>query len=88
MARDVKLTGGSLRVTVVHNHYRSNVPSGENRTVNEVASQLSDAGVAVSRFERFSDDIGQMSFAEKSGVILSRFIPVLPPPCFGTTPSR
>src|SRR5687767_13955181 len=54
-----------MRVVVVHNHYRSNVPSGENRTVREICSQLAEAGVEILAFERFSDDIASMSMHAK-----------------------
>jgi glycosyltransferase involved in cell wall biosynthesis len=46
-----------MRVLVVHNRYRSAMPSGENRVVDEEVALLADAGVAVDTYLRSSDEI-------------------------------
>ena len=46
-----------MQVLVVHNRYRSGVPSGENRIVDQEREALSSRGHTVERFERFSDQI-------------------------------
>lgn len=55
-----------IRVGVVHNFYRTDVPSGENRTVQELVDQLRTAGLEVEEFFRFSDDIDEMSLVGKA----------------------
>ena len=50
-----------MRVMVVHNRYRSDQPSGENRVVDQEARLLASAGVKVSRLERSSDEIASLS---------------------------
>ena len=57
-----------LRVLVVHNRYRSEQPSGEDRVVDQEVALLADAGHQVSRFERRSDDIAAMSLLGKAAV--------------------
>ena len=57
-----------LRVLVVHNRYRSEQPSGENRAVDQETALLADAGHRVSTFDRRSDDIATMSLLEKAAV--------------------
>ena len=57
-----------LRVLVVHNRYRSEQPSGENRVVDQETALLADAGHRVSTFDRRSDDIATMSLLEKAAV--------------------
>lgn len=47
----------ALRVLVVHNHYRSEVPSGENGIVREEANLLRAAGVDVEELYAYSDEI-------------------------------
>ena len=59
-----------LRVMVVHNRYRSEQPSGEDRVVDQESALLQDAGVAVERFLRHSDDIARMSLPAKAAVPL------------------
>lgn len=49
--------GASLRVLLVHNRYRSDTPSGENRVVEEEAEQLRQLGHDVVEFTRDSDDL-------------------------------
>ena len=50
-----------MKVLVVHNRYRSDLPSGENRVVDQEAAALESAGHDVEHFERFSDDIAGWS---------------------------
>ncbi|MGH4008770.1 MAG: glycosyltransferase, partial [Pseudonocardiaceae bacterium] len=58
----------ALRILVVHNRYRSEQPSGENRVVDQESALLAEAGHHVSTFERRSDDIAAMSLLEKATV--------------------
>jgi glycosyltransferase involved in cell wall biosynthesis len=55
-----------LRVLVVHNRYRSALPSGENAVVHREVELLREAGVAVSTWIRSSDEIASMSVLEKA----------------------
>ncbi|MFN2496641.1 MAG: glycosyltransferase [Pseudonocardiaceae bacterium] len=57
-----------MRVLVVHNRYRSEQPSGEDRVVDQEVSLLADAGHQVSTFERRSDDIAAMSLLGKAAI--------------------
>ncbi len=50
-----------MKVLVVHNRYRSEQPSGENRVVDQESAALSAAGHDVRHFERLSDDIATWS---------------------------
>jgi glycosyltransferase involved in cell wall biosynthesis len=50
-----------MKVLMVHNRYRSDSPSGEDRVVDQEAAVLEAAGNDVERFERFSDDIASWS---------------------------
>jgi glycosyltransferase involved in cell wall biosynthesis len=59
-----------LRVMVVHNRYRTEQPSGEDRVVDQETALLRDAGVEVERFLRHSDDIARMSLPAKAAVPL------------------
>jgi glycosyltransferase involved in cell wall biosynthesis len=54
-----------MRVLIVHNRYRSDSPSGENRVVDQEAKLLSSAGHEVVRYERESDEIGRLPLLEK-----------------------
>ena len=54
------------RVLLVHNRYRSTSPGGEDRVVDQEAAALAAAGVAVDRFERFSDDIAGWPAVQKA----------------------
>ena len=57
-----------MRVLVVHNRFRSENPSGEDRVVDQEHAALSRAGHEVTRFERHSDDIAAYSTYEKARV--------------------
>lgn len=59
-----------MRVVVVHNRYRSEYPSGEDRVVDQEMALLAAAGHQVELFERRSDDIPDMSLAGKAAVPL------------------
>ena len=59
-----------LRVLIVHNWYRSEIPSGEDRVVEQEVALLEDHGHAVSLFSRRSDDIATMSLPDKAMVPL------------------
>ncbi len=59
----------ALRVLVVHNRYRSEQPSGEDRVVDQETALLSAAGCQVEMFSRHSDDIVAMSALRKARVI-------------------
>lgn len=61
---------GPVRILLVHNRYRSAAPSGENRVVDQEAEALTTRGHQVVRFERESDDIGQLSLARKASLPL------------------
>ncbi len=62
------MTGRRLRVLVVHNRYRSEQPSGEDRVVDQERALLADAGHRVSTFERRSDDITTMPLRGKAAI--------------------
>lgn len=49
-----------MRVLVVHNRYRSELPSGENRVVEQEVDGLRAAGVDVSSYIRSSDELARM----------------------------
>jgi glycosyltransferase involved in cell wall biosynthesis len=49
-----------MRVLVVHNRYRSEMPSGENRVVDDEVEMLREAGVEVETFFRDSDDLDEL----------------------------
>lgn len=55
---------------VVHNRYRSDVPSGENRVVDTEIEMLADAGVEVVPYLRSSDEIAQMPAVQRLAVPL------------------
>jgi glycosyltransferase involved in cell wall biosynthesis len=57
-------------VLFVHNRYRSEQPSGENRVVDQETALLAEAGHEVGVFERRSDDITAMTLVEKAAVPL------------------
>ena len=57
-----------MRIALVHNRYRSNMPSGENRVVDTEAGALADAGHQVIRFEKHNDEIDHWSCGQESVV--------------------
>lgn len=50
-----------MKVLLVHNSYRSDSPSGEQRVVDDESALLSAAGVSVVKYFRSSDEIAQFS---------------------------
>jgi glycosyltransferase involved in cell wall biosynthesis len=60
-----------MRVLVVHNRYRSAMPSGENRVVDDEVEMLRDAGVNVETFFRNSDDIADFSPLQRATLAIS-----------------
>jgi len=59
-----------MRVLVVHNRYRSDAPSGENRVVEREVAELRARGVDVVAHIRSSDEIDGMPLARRAGVAL------------------
>ncbi|MCQ4042798.1 glycosyltransferase [Streptantibioticus rubrisoli] len=59
-----------MHVLVVHNHYSSAQPSGENKVVEQEVGLLRAAGHQVEVFERRSDDIAARSLLAKAAVPL------------------
>jgi glycosyltransferase involved in cell wall biosynthesis len=57
-----------MKVMVVHSRYRSAVPSGENRVVDQESRALAGLGHEVVPFERNSDDIAGWSKARKAAL--------------------
>jgi glycosyltransferase involved in cell wall biosynthesis len=57
-----------MKILVVHNRYRSTLPSGENRVVDQETDALIRAGHEVEHFERSSDDIENFSIRKKAVV--------------------
>jgi glycosyltransferase involved in cell wall biosynthesis len=55
-----------MRVLIVHNRYRSDSPSGENRAVDQEAALLTSAGHEVIRYERDSDEISRLPLLKKA----------------------
>lgn len=55
-----------MRILQVHNQYRSTMPSGENRVVQQEGEALALAGHEVTRFTRNSDEIERWSAARKA----------------------
>lgn len=55
-----------MRIMQVHNRYRSNMPSGENRVVDTEAEALTAAGHQVIRFEKHNDEIDRWPLAKKA----------------------
>jgi glycosyltransferase involved in cell wall biosynthesis len=57
-----------MKIVVVHNRYRSGVPSGEDRVVDTESAALRDAGHAVIAFERCSDEISTWSLPRRAAL--------------------
>jgi glycosyltransferase involved in cell wall biosynthesis len=57
-----------VKILVVHNRYRSDSPSGENRVVDQETEALISAGHEVRHFERLSDGIEDFSLLQKAFV--------------------
>jgi len=54
-----------MRVMLVHNHYRTSAPSGEDAVFRSEKALLEKNGVDVVTHERFNDDIDDSSFIKK-----------------------
>jgi len=57
-----------MRILLVHNRYRSAMPSGENRVVEQEGEALAAVGHEVRRFTRDSDEISQWSLLKKASL--------------------
>jgi glycosyltransferase involved in cell wall biosynthesis len=57
-----------MRVVVVHNHYRSAQPSGEDKAVELEMALLREAGLELSLYERSSDEIANFPLKSKAGL--------------------
>jgi glycosyltransferase involved in cell wall biosynthesis len=57
-----------MRITLVHNRYRSAIPSGENRVVDQEVDALAGLGHEIIRFERSSDEIKHWSRVRKASL--------------------
>jgi glycosyltransferase involved in cell wall biosynthesis len=66
MSSDEDGIAASMKVLVVHNHYRSSIPSGENRVVADECDALGAAGVAVETFFRSSDELEALGVVAKA----------------------
>ena len=60
--------GTGVKILVVHNRYRSSVPSGENRVVDTERDALTARGHEVIRFERNSDEIEHWPVLKKAAL--------------------
>jgi glycosyltransferase involved in cell wall biosynthesis len=59
-----------MRVLVVHNRYRSEMPSGENRVVDDEVELLRAHGLDVETYQRSSDEIADFGRREKIGLAI------------------
>ena len=59
-----------MRIAFVHNHYRTDTPSGEDTAVELETRLLRDAGCEVFRYTRASDEIARFSPAQKAALAL------------------
>jgi glycosyltransferase involved in cell wall biosynthesis len=57
-----------MRILLVHNRYRSDAPSGENRVVDQEGEALAALGHEVIGFGRSSDEIGHWPAAKKAAL--------------------
>ena len=57
-----------MRIALVHNRYRSTMPSGENRVADTEAGALTSAGHQVIRFEKSNDEIDHWPRAKKASL--------------------
>ena len=59
-----------MKVLIVHNRYRKAIPSGENSVVDSEIAILQASGLDVATYLRSSDEIAEMSGAQKVAVAL------------------
>jgi glycosyltransferase involved in cell wall biosynthesis len=57
-----------MKILLLHNRYRSNEPSGENRVVDQEGDALAALGHEVVRFGRSNDELRQWSLAKKASL--------------------
>jgi glycosyltransferase involved in cell wall biosynthesis len=57
-----------MRILLVHNRYRSAMPSGENRVVDQEGASLAAVGHEVKLFTRESDEISEWSLLKKASL--------------------
>ena len=57
-----------MRIALVHNRYRSTMPSGENRVADTEAGALTSAGHQVIRFEKSNDEIDHWPRTKKASL--------------------
>jgi glycosyltransferase involved in cell wall biosynthesis len=57
-----------MKILLLHNRYRSNEPSGENRVVDQEGDALAALGHEVVRFGRSNDELEQWSVARKATI--------------------
>jgi glycosyltransferase involved in cell wall biosynthesis len=57
-----------MRILLAHNRYRSAMPSGENRVVDQEGAALTALGHEVRQFTRASDEISQWSLLKKASL--------------------
>jgi glycosyltransferase involved in cell wall biosynthesis len=57
-----------VRVLVVHNEYRSEMPSGENQMVAAEAEMLAHAGIQVDLYSRSSDEIESFGLVQRAAL--------------------
>ena len=60
-----------MRVLHVHNHYRSRLPSGENKVVEFERRELGSRGVDVVAFDAYNDDVEDASTLDKVRTVLN-----------------
>ena len=60
-----------MKILIVHNRYRSEFPSGEDRVVDTESAALRAAGHTVTHFEKRSDDIAGWSLARRAALPLT-----------------
>lgn len=63
-----------MRVLIVHNRYRSHLPSGENQVVEDEIDMLAGAGLEVTTYLRESDEIDGFDLRQKAGLAVSPVI--------------
>jgi glycosyltransferase involved in cell wall biosynthesis len=64
-AECARIESGPLRVLVVHNRYRSSMPSGENDVVDTEVAALRELGHDVRSYQRASDEIDTLRVTER-----------------------
>ena len=60
-----------MKVLIVHNAYRSAMPSGENVVMADEAAGLRAAGVDVTTYVRSSDELASMGWSDRAKAVSS-----------------